>query len=178
MALLGGGWTAIQRRTRGSVNFTRTWADYKVGFGIPEDYWIGHAAIHQLTKDRPSLYLSIKAKNGYKRYELYNQFSVSDENDNYRLFLAGPVSGTLGDNMINTDRVILGMGFSTLDRDNDNKPGDYNCAVRMEGGWWFNACHRAFLNGPWAPGNWLEPWPPYFWNGLDIAETQIMIKSR
>ncbi|XP_062566725.1 angiopoietin-2-like [Saccostrea cucullata] len=36
-----GGWTAIQRRKTGSVNFTRNWNDYKVGFGNPEkDYWI------------------------------------------------------------------------------------------------------------------------------------------
>ncbi|XP_061190645.1 ficolin-1-like [Saccostrea echinata] len=175
----GGGWTAIQFRKTGSVNFTRNWADYKDGFGNPEtDYWIGNDAIYQLTKDRPSLYVSLTRNNVNTKYEIYNQFSVSDENDNYRLFLAEPATGTLGDNMLNTDRVIAGMGFTTIDRDNDNKGGGYNCAVAMAGGWWFNACHRAFLNGPWASENWREPWSPGLMNGMDIIETKMMIKPR
>ncbi|XP_061190623.1 ficolin-1-like [Saccostrea echinata] len=172
-----GGWTAIQRRTTGAVNFNRNWTDYKVGFGITEDYWIGNDAIHQLTKDRPALYVSLTLNNVDKRHELYNQISVSDETDNYRLFLLGPASGTLGDNMLNTNRRIAGMPFTTLDRDNDNN-GDNNCAVQFRGGWWFNGCHHAFLNGPWAPGKWVEPWSPLLMNGLNITETQMMIRSR
>ena len=41
------------------------------------------------------------------------------------------------------------MAFSTYDRDNDN----YNagsCAAIHHGGWWYNACDRAYLNGRWA----------------------------
>ncbi|XP_061190545.1 ficolin-1-like [Saccostrea echinata] len=179
MGTFGGGWTAIQRRTTGSVNFTRNWADYKVGFGIPEeDYWIGNDVIHQLTKYLPQLYVSITHKTLNQRYVIYNQFSVSDGNNNYRLFLSGPTTGTLGDNMLNTDRRIVGMGFSTLDKDNDNKPGNYNCAAKFGGGWWFNGCHRAFLNGPWAPGRWVEPWSELIMSGTDITETKMLIRPR
>ncbi|XP_062603960.1 ficolin-1-like [Saccostrea cucullata] len=179
MGTNAGGWTAIQMRRTGSVNFTRNWNEYKVGFGNPEiDYWIGNDAIHQLTRDRPSLYVSLTLNDVSTKYELYNEFSVSDENDNFKLFLGGPVSGTLGDNMLSTDRPIAGMAFSTLDRDNDNKGGGYSCAVTMAGGWWFNACHRAFLNGPWAPGNWREPWSPGLMDGLAITETRMMIRAR
>ncbi|XP_062576799.1 ficolin-1-like [Saccostrea cucullata] len=174
-----GGWTAIQMRKTGSVNFTRNWNDYKVGFGNPEtDYWIGNDAIHQLTKDRPSLNVSITLNDVTTKYQVYHEFSVSDENDNYTLFLAGPVTGTLSDKMLHTDRPIAGMAFSTHDRDNDRKGEGYSCAVKLEGGWWFNNCHQAFLNGPWAPGIWREPWSPVLWYGSAITETRMMIRPR
>ena len=36
----GGGWTVIQRRRDGSVNFYRTWDDYRAGFGqLQNDFW-------------------------------------------------------------------------------------------------------------------------------------------
>ena len=38
-----------------------------------------------------------------------------------------------------------GMQFSTFDADNDNY-GD-SCAYVYQGGWWYNACYRANLNG-------------------------------
>ncbi|XP_062610500.1 fibrinogen-like protein A [Saccostrea cucullata] len=177
----GGGWTAIQKRVNGSVSFDRTWADYKTGFGNPNaSYWIGNDVIHQLTKrGNSSLYVSITLTNGTKLYELYNQFSVADETSKYRLFLGGPATGTLGDSMLHTGSsrfYLSGMSFSTLDRDNDR--WNYNCATwsDLRGGWWFNYCHLAFLNGPWSPGDWIYPWYPTVTNGKQIKETRMMIK--
>ncbi|XP_062598045.1 fibroleukin-like [Saccostrea cucullata] len=141
--------------------------------------WIGNDVIHQLTKGRNSpLYVSITLTNGTKLYELYNQFSVGDETNKYRLYLGGPATGTLGDAMLDTgssDGDLSGMSFSTLDRDTDR--WDFNCAVLYGGGgWWFNWCHDAYINGPWSPVYWREPWYPPLKNGSDITETLMMIK--
>jgi hypothetical protein len=57
----------------------------------------GNDVIHQLTKDTTtSLYVGIREDTYGSLYELYDQFSVAEETDRYRLFLKGPVSGTLG----------------------------------------------------------------------------------
>ncbi|XP_062594618.1 ficolin-1-like [Saccostrea cucullata] len=181
METMGGGWTAIQKRVNGSVSFDRDWTAYKNGFGLPEqDVWVGNDIIHQLTKDYNSfLYVSITLQNGTTLYELYDRFSVSDEAEKYQLFLAGPATGTLGDSILNTGfptRDLSGMSFTTRDQDND--PSSVNCAANYDkrGGWWFNRCHRGFLNGPWYPADWDTPWYPAVENGTSIRGTVMMIK--
>ncbi|XP_061190380.1 fibroleukin-like [Saccostrea echinata] len=125
-----------------------------------------------------SLYVSIK-KHKDRLYELYDQFSVSNEAEKYKLFLAGPATGTLGDSMLNTAlsrNNLSGMYFSTPDRDNDRS--DKNCAnsSSTRGGWWFNSCRIAFLNGPWYPASWSRPWYPTVISGIPVKETMMLIK--
>ncbi|XP_061190430.1 fibroleukin-like [Saccostrea echinata] len=158
-------WPAIQKRVSGSLRFDRNWTEYKNGFGSPEqDVWIGNDVIHQLTKRKDcSLYVSITLVNGTRLYQLYDGFTVSDESENYKLSLKGATRGTVGDSIRNTYIPafnVPGMYFSTLDRDNDRLGGD-SCAVYNGGGWWFNACHQAFLNDPWASPDWSYVWDPY-----------------
>ncbi|XP_062600625.1 angiopoietin-2-like isoform X3 [Saccostrea cucullata] len=171
----GGGWTSIQKRISGSVGFNRTWEEYKRGFGnVTDSYWIGNDVIHQLTKGRnSSLYVSITLTNGTTLYELYHHFYVSDESDNYRLFLRGPVTGTLGDAMTGSHN-LSGMSFSTPDRDNDIV--SHSCAALYRGGWWFNHCHHAFLNGPWSPESWTYPWFSTVQSGTSVKGTTMMVK--
>ncbi|XP_061191050.1 fibroleukin-like isoform X3 [Saccostrea echinata] len=184
MVTEGGGWTAIQKRVSGSESFDRTWAEYKNGFGNPDDsYWIRNDTIHQLTKGRnSSLYVSITIKNGTTFYELYQEFSINDEADNYSLFLGGPATGTLGDSMLKTgdsNKDLSGMSFTTPDRDNDRYSiGIGNCAARprSRGGWWFNWCSYAFLNGPWYPAVWQKPWYPTVESGLTVKGTMMLIR--
>ncbi|XP_062609846.1 microfibril-associated glycoprotein 4-like [Saccostrea cucullata] len=181
MDIMGGGWTAIQKRFDGSVSFDRNWTDYKNGFGEPEqEVWIGNDLIHQLTKENTSsLYVTITLQNGTTLYEMYGGFSVSDEAGKYQIFLAGPATGTLGDSMLatgNPTRDLSGMFFSTPGRENDSYSG--NCAGYSDarGGWWFNYCHQAFLNGPWSPGSWFRPWYPTVTSGTSVKATTLMVR--
>ncbi|XP_061191100.1 fibroleukin-like [Saccostrea echinata] len=179
METMDGGWTVIQKRVDGSLSFERTWLEYKNGFGESEqNVWIGNDAIHHLTKGKnSSLYVSITLVNGSKLNELYAHFSVSDEAALYKLLLAGPATGTLGDRMMDTGSSNTdpsGMNFTSPDRDNDRMSG--NCARSYKGGWWFNNCHDAFLNGQWSPGYWYETWTPTIQNGTSVRETMMMIR--
>ncbi|XP_062597414.1 microfibril-associated glycoprotein 4-like [Saccostrea cucullata] len=181
MTTMGGGWTAIQKRINGTLDFDRTWTEYKNGFGAPEqDVWVGNDVIHQLTKEgTSSLYVTITLQNGTTLYETYDRFSVSDEAGKYQLFLAGPATGTLGDSMLDTgnpNRDLSGMSFTTPDRDNDR--ASLHCATvsYTRGGWWFNACHAAFLNGQWSPESWYNPWSPTVTSGTSVRGTTMMIR--
>lgn len=176
----GGGWTSIQRRLSGTMNFDKNWTEFKNGFGVPQNaYWIGTDVIHHLTNRQPySMYVIFKLNNGSIFHQKYADFSVGDESTNYQLHLAGPTAGNLGDSMINagdSNYNLTGMSFSTVDRDNDQSNSS-NCAVAWNGGWWFNRCHYAFLNGPWPPKYWADPWSPTITSISNVAEVRMMIK--
>ncbi|XP_061174803.1 angiopoietin-related protein 7-like [Saccostrea echinata] len=180
MSNSGGGWTVIQKRLDGSTNFTQNWDAYKNGFGNPfKEYWIGNEVIYELTKDRgSSLYVAITLKNGSTLYEVYETFAISNEAGNYRLFIDGKVSGTLGNSISERppNDVINNMMFSTPERDND---GIYiHCAKNHKGGWWFNGCHDAYLNGPYGSSSWDQPWFPVLSKGTEIEKTAMMIKKK
>lgn len=67
------------------------------------------------------------------------------------------------------------MQFSTFDVDNDNYSG--NCAAYFLGGWWFNRCHSAYLNGPWQTVDWVDPWYMQYTSGMQVNGTSMLIKS-
>ena len=90
----GGGWTVIQKRQDGSVNFYRGWADYKKGFGNMEgEFWLGLDKIHRLTKAlRNKLRVELEDWSGNTVHAEYSHFGVSNENLKYKLSL-GSYSG-------------------------------------------------------------------------------------
>ncbi|XP_041452296.1 fibrinogen-like protein 1 [Drosophila obscura] len=131
------GWTVIQRRINGSVDFNRNWTDYKNGFGDERgSFFLGLETIHLMTLAQPhELYIQLRYVNGTTKYARYDDFKVGSENEAYKLKSLGEYSGTAGDSF----SYHLDMKFSTLDRDNDLAES-FNCASAHAGGWWFKNC--------------------------------------
>uniref|UniRef100_A0A8C9TM53 Angiopoietin-like 1b n=1 Tax=Scleropages formosus TaxID=113540 RepID=A0A8C9TM53_SCLFO len=142
-----GGWTVIQRRRDGSVNFFRNWEGYKVGFGnIDNEYWLGLENIYNLARQGDyRLMVELEDWVGKKVYAEYSSFRLESESEFYRLRL-GTYQGNAGNSLISHN----GKPFTTLDRDKDAFSG--NCAHFHKGGWWYNACGQTNLNGVWYSG--------------------------
>ena len=82
-----------------SADFFRDWDDYKKGFGDPEgEYWLGNTILHQLTSDGGSHQLRIDMSdwNGERTFVQYDNFSVTGEEDKFRIVL-GQFSGDTGE---------------------------------------------------------------------------------
>ena len=69
----------------GSVNFDRTWEEYKQGFGDPRgEFWIGNERLHQLTSEGYNiLRILVTGSNDVKFYPVYSNFSVGNEASKY-----------------------------------------------------------------------------------------------
>ncbi|KAK3084881.1 hypothetical protein FSP39_020767 [Pinctada imbricata] len=149
MATAGGGWTVIQKRIDGSLDFYKTWKEYKDGFGsVKREYWLGNEAIHALTSvKKRDVYIKIQGRGRYWTYATYTGFYVDSENNKYKLtFNQGSYKGNAGDHLNQKGPGDHnGMKFSTKDVDND-LGGGRSCAHILKGGWWFNNCEYGCLN--------------------------------
>ena len=143
----GGGWTVLQRRVNGSVDFYRNWTDYEEGFGnLDHEFWLGLGKIHRLTVNN-TLRIELGDAQGNRVYAKYSTFDIGDSSTKYTLTIAGyNAASTVADDMTGTHD-LNGQKFSTRDNDNDN--WSYNCASedQHEAAWWFNACTHSSLNG-------------------------------
>ncbi|XP_059120742.1 fibrinogen beta chain isoform X1 [Peromyscus eremicus] len=175
-----GGWTLIQNRQDGSVDFGRKWDPYKKGFGniatnedgkkycgLPGEYWLGNDKISQLTRMGPTeLLIEMEDWKGDKVKALYGGFTVQSEASKYQVSV-DKYKGTAGNALMDgasqlvgenrTMTIHNGMFFSTYDRDNDGwltTDPKKQCSREDGGGWWYNRCHAANPNGR------------YYWGGL------------
>jgi hypothetical protein len=157
----------FQRRKDGSVNFNRTWAEYREGFGNPGgEFWLGNEMLHLLISKRNyKLRVDLENWKGEKRYAEYSNFSISSSTDKYRLTI-GSYSGNAVDSMAWNN----GRQFSTIDADNDAY-GRQNCAGKNGGAWWYGHCSHAFLNGIYNQRyDSAEPFKGiiwYHWNSMN-----------
>ncbi|KAM6972996.1 uncharacterized protein FYW47_003090 [Aplochiton taeniatus] len=137
----GGGWTVIQRRSTGKLDFFQGWKNYSRGFGnVSLEFWLGNENLHNLTKMAPmSLRVDLRS-GGEAVFAKYSSFAVDIGRKNYKLTVAG-YSGTAGDSMSYHNS----RPFSTKDR--DPMPFITRCAMSYRGGWWYRNCHEANLNG-------------------------------
>jgi hypothetical protein len=60
------GWTVLQRRSNGTIDFYRNWQDYRNGFGdLRTEFWLGNEKIHQLTNQGQYAYVEIEGDSNY-----------------------------------------------------------------------------------------------------------------
>lgn len=142
----GGGWTMLQRRFDGSVDFNQNWTTCKNTFGsLTGEYWLGLINMHRLTASAPQvLRVDLEDFQNNTAYARYTTFNVNGASTNYRLVVSG-YSGTAGDGLY----YHSGIPFSTKDRNNDpNRRGSgWTCAVGYGSPWWYKNCYLVNLNG-------------------------------
>ncbi|KAK2152658.1 hypothetical protein LSH36_322g02025 [Paralvinella palmiformis] len=122
------GWTVIQRRIGGQINFFRSKKEYVNGFGdLETEFWLGLQKIYLLTNQRRyKLRVSLQKADGSFVYSEYESFGI---NQDYVLHVSG-YNGTAGDALnyrgFGRKRLHNGMSFTTYDDDNDRWSDD-NC---------------------------------------------------
>ncbi|XP_001657948.2 angiopoietin-2 [Aedes aegypti] len=142
----GAGWTVIQRRLDGSVDFNRSWAEYRNGFGdVSGEYWLGLETLHQLTTRRQhELLIIMENFNGSTSYARYGGIVIDSEAQRYRIFFNASGTGSAFDSLYAYRNEI----FITP----DVSSGSYlNCAKQLACGFWHYDCSgpssRNNLNG-------------------------------
>ncbi|XP_059514473.1 ficolin-2-like isoform X2 [Myotis daubentonii] len=145
----GGGWTVIQRRVDGSVDFYRDWAAYKQGFGSQlGEFWLGNDHIHALTAQGTyELCVDLVDFQGTRHFAKYQSIRVGSEAEKYQLVLGAFSGGTAGGSLTKHNSSL----FSTKDQDNDGYSG--NCGQSYQGAWWYVSCHESHLNGHYLEGS-------------------------
>ncbi|KAM9324220.1 ficolin-2-like [Gastrophryne carolinensis] len=142
----GGGWIVFQRRWDGSVDFFRDWMSYKRGFGSRlNEFWLGNTNVYQITLSGTwELRIDLQAFDNTKYFAKYASFKVLGEAEKFKLLLGAFTDGNAG----NALGIHANMPFST--KDNDFTAS--KCANGYKGGWWYEDCHNANLNGLYLQG--------------------------
>ncbi|XP_071790094.1 uncharacterized protein [Asterias amurensis] len=137
-------WIVFQRRVSGAVSFTRSWAEYRDGFGDKEgSFWLGNEILRRLTEpvdQEWQMRVNIvrdEATRATDRFALYDNFNIAGELYSLSLVYSG-IPGYIQDSL-SPPQAGNGHPFTTYDSDNDQDSG-LNCADSLKGGWWFDTC--------------------------------------
>ncbi|WAR15877.1 TENN-like protein [Mya arenaria] len=138
--MTNGGWTVIQRRINGNVNFFRDWDDYVHGFGdVDGEFWLGLQKIHRLTQGGSQIYFGITNYDDTTDFAHYQTFTVHGAATKYRMNVdAYGYQGSINELFTFHDNMV----FSTYDRDNDVHATANCCADHGGGGWWWKNCYK------------------------------------
>ncbi|XP_001985523.2 angiopoietin-related protein 7 [Drosophila grimshawi] len=172
----GPGWTVVQRRFNGTVDFFRDWSEYRSGFGDLEgEFFMGLEKLHRMTNSvQCELYIKLVDFHNVVRYAHYDNFRIGSEEEHYMLKSLGTYSGSAGDAL----SYNLNDSFTTYDRDNDAWSNG-NCANYYHSGWWYNFYGNSNLNGKYLDREKHDEksiwW--YNWKGYkSLKSVQIMIR--
>lgn len=161
-----GGWIILQKRYDGSQDFNKTFKEYSEGFGtFSGEFWLGLNHIHGLT-DEGNWTLRVDLSSFYNEtaWAEYSDFHVGGGTDFVMTFDKSGYQGTAGDGLALSN----GMKFSTEDKDQDMFAGG-NCAMIYSGGWWYEGCMRASINGMPYGGSWSIHW--FAWKGSEVLKS-------
>ncbi|XP_035694724.1 fibrinogen C domain-containing protein 1-like [Branchiostoma floridae] len=148
----GGGWTVIQRRFDGSLEFFRGMQPYETGFGDASgEYWLGLGYISSITTQNPQeLYIELETWDGNVTYARYSTFVGGNT------LSIGGYSGTAGDAFLTAhhDQTVEPFVFRArhiAPPSPSGADGPPNAMVETYGsGWWYvpfgSLCN---LNGPY-----------------------------
>ena len=148
----GGGWIMYQRRVDGTLNFKRTWHEYKHGFGDnggnTTELWLGNENAYQLVKSYgikgATLRIEVDAFDGVHGW--IESFNVLLEGENllYRIYWKGcRASKTSMRDDWNRHKA---QTFKTFDMIG----GLWACLLYFKGGWWYTkqgGCGNVLMNG-------------------------------
>ena len=145
-----GGWILFQRRFSGLLDFNRTWAEYRDGFGKSDHHmelWLGNENVRQviLSYNGTPCELRIEGYDQNERsfYIEASNFRLDSERDNYVLRFDGITTAV---NASGTNLLYhRDQPFKTF----DSNQGDSHCTGEHNGGWWYRHCAEVYLNGPY-----------------------------
>uniref|UniRef100_A0A182QP40 Fibrinogen C-terminal domain-containing protein n=1 Tax=Anopheles farauti TaxID=69004 RepID=A0A182QP40_9DIPT len=132
----GANWTVFQRRFDGSVNFNRSWTEYRNGFGdVRREHWLGLEKLRMLLdRERHELLIVMEDFEGVTAFAHYDNFAIGNESNDYQLKSLGTHTGIVGDSFSSQ----LMKKFATVDRDSPE-----NCAQTFQSGGWFSNCYQS-----------------------------------
>ncbi|XP_023342647.1 fibroleukin isoform X2 [Eurytemora carolleeae] len=187
---LDGGWTVIQQRNGGYIDFHRKDIDdYRMGFGnVASEYWIGLDRLHFLTAESEDIFelrieiTDFKNKTAVASYSL---FAISGRSQGYQITLLGGYSGTAGDSLTASQGENFNIGFPQSAVDQQCNEDE----MQEIGGWWFPTS-RCPNTGSNLNGRYLAEQESskseasgIFWTGFHGAEysldrTRMMIRPK
>jgi len=171
----------IQQNVDGSKFFSRSWAEFKVGFNNSVgNYWLGNELLSQLTvSGLYKLKFDLQSRSDTSRWyhAEYSTFIVLAESSNYTLYVFG-YSGNAGFDAFGWHN---GAMFSTYDRDKDQWPGNMvssgNCAVNHGGGFWYKSCAICEVNSPRVGGAQEFSWYGLPW-GRALQSSRMWLQCK
>ena len=145
-----GEWIIIQRRLNGTLNFTRTWSEYKRFFGQNGDntteLWLGNENINKLLhiyNGTAIMRIELDAWDG--EFWIVTAYNVTMDNEagKYALHWSDALIGVGSSRMEDDLNYHKSQPFQTFD--NFESP----CVQTYRGGWWYGQteCVKMFLNG-------------------------------